>query len=113
MTTNQLLELDCREDENQRIVQKALKLIKPLKNEVGIVPIEKLERAIKVMCEKYDMWVRELCPDVQAGEKHIVWRSSIINVKNLKTIGVVYGCTLYEVVAKTTIFIYSETRKEK
>lgn len=111
MTTRELMELDCREDENRRKIQKALRLIKPLSKEEDDVPLEKMERAIKVMCEKYKLWVRELCPDVEAGEKHIVWRAIIIDVTNLKTIGAVYGCTLYEVIAKTTIFIYSETRR--
>lgn len=110
MTTKELLELDWREEENQRKIQKALKQIKPLSKEVGIVPLEKMERAIKIMCEKYRLWIRELCPDVDAGDKHIIWRAIVIDIDNLKTIGVVYGCTLYEAIAKTTIFLYSETR---
>lgn len=113
MTTKQLLELDCREEENMRIIQKALKIIKPLSKEPGIVPLEKMERAIKVMCEKYHLWVREICLDVDAGDKCIVWRVTAIDIINLKTIGVAYGCTLYEVIAKMTILLYSETRRRQ
>lgn len=115
MKTEQILQLDCRQEENREIVQKVLRKIKPLAKcpEGQDVPFEMLERCLKVICEKYNLFCRELYPDVQAGEKNIVWRSTMIDLKDLKTIGVAYGCTLYEVLAKTVILVYAQTRKRE
>lgn len=107
MTTNQIMELDCREEENCRIIQKVLKQIKPLSKEVGIVPLEKLEKLVTVLSKRYNMRVRDLVPDVWSNSNESIWRATIIDDNNLRTIKLVYGLSVYEVFAKTAICMYS------
>lgn len=115
MTTEQILQLDCREQKNREIIQKVLRKIRPLsKCPVGQdVPFEKLERCMQVLNEKYNLFCRELFPDTHSGDKYVIWRSTIINLSNLDTVGSAYGCTLYEVMAKTVIMLYAYTRKQE
>ena len=113
MTTNQVINLDCREEENQKIIQKVLRQIKPLSrySDECDIPFSAIEKAITVMCKKYCMRVNQLVPDVWANDEHIIWRAWLINDTNLKTIDTVYGISLYEVFAKTAIRLYAEVKK--
>lgn len=113
MTTNQVINLDCRESKNREIIQKVLRQIKPLSrySDEEEIPLSALEKAITVMCKKYCMRIREFSPDVWANESNTIWRAVLINETNLKTIEIVYGITLYEVFAKTAIRLYAEVRK--
>lgn len=110
MTTEDIMQLDCREERNRNIIQKALKKIKPLSRYDGVVPIEKLELCIKKYCDKYKYYYR-LYPDTDAADDCIVWKGVILDSSNLKQIGVAYGRTLYEVISKSVIKLYSITRK--
>lgn len=111
MRVSEVLELDCTVRENREQVQKTLRQIKPLaKAPDGDVPIEMLERCLKVLSNKYDIYCRDIYPDTNVGEKYIVWRSIIIDGKTLDTVKAVYGCTFYEVLAKTVIVVYAKTR---
>lgn len=113
MTTAQILQLDCKKEENQEIIQKVLRQVKPLsKCSENIIPIEKIERTIKVICSKYGFFIRKLYPDCIAGDKCIVWRSEIFLSSNLSNVGNVYGCTVYECLAKTAILLYAKTRNK-
>lgn len=113
MTTNQVINLDCREEENQKIIQKVLRQIKPLSkySDECDIPFSAIEKAITVMCKKYCMRIREFTPDVWANDKHTIWRATLINETNLKTIDMVYGISLYEVFAKSAIRLYAEVKK--
>lgn len=113
MTTNQVINLDCREKENQEIIQKVLRQIKPLSrySDECDIPFSAIEKAITVMCKKYMMRVNQLVPDVWANDEHTIWRAWLINDTNLKTIDTVYGVSLYEVFAKTAIRLYAEVKK--
>lgn len=113
MTTNELLELDCRKDENRKKIQRALKIIKPLSRIEGEVPVEKLERAIKVMCEKYHIYLRELTPDTSSGDQCIVWRATVFEGRTLDTLGIAHGCTVYECLAKVAILVYDIVRRKE
>lgn len=113
MTTNQILNLDFRIDENKKIIQKVLRQIKPLSrcSEDEEIPIEYLEKAITVMSKKYNIRIRSISPDVWTNEKHSIWRATIISDKTLQIIGMVWGITMYEVLAKTCVKMYSEIRR--
>lgn len=113
MTTNQIINLDYREKENQEIIQKVLRQIKPLSrySDECEIPFSALEKAITVMCKKYCMRIREFTPDVWANDEHTIWRATLINETNLKTIDMVYGFSLYEVFAKCAIRLYAEVKK--
>ena len=113
MTTNQVINLDCRIKENREIIQKVLRQIKPLSrySDEEEIPFSALEKAITVMCKKYMMRINQLVPDVWANDSHTIWRVWLINDTNLKTIDTVYGITLYEVFAKTAIRLYAEVKR--
>lgn len=113
MTTKQVMNLDCRERENQEIVQKVLKQIKPLSkySDEEDIPFSAIEKAITVMCKKYCMRIRDFVPDVWSNKSYTIWRATLIDDTNLKTIEVVYGVTLYEVFAKSAIRLYKEVKK--
>ena len=113
MTTKQVINLDYREKENQEIIQKVLRQIKPLSrySDEYDIPFEAIEKAITVMCKKYMMRVNSITPDMWANDKHTIWRAWIINDTNLKTIETVYGITLYELFAKCAIRLYAEVKK--
>lgn len=113
MTTNQVMNLDCREEENKKIIQKVLRQIKPLSrySDECDIPLSAIEKAITIMCKKYVMRIRDFSPDVWSNETHTIWRATLINDTNLKTIDMVYGITLYEVFAKAAIRLYAEVKK--
>lgn len=113
MTTKEILNLDCREKENQEIIQKVLRQIKPLsKYPDGCdIPFDALEKAISVMCKKYKMRVNHLVPDPRSCEGYTIWKAWLLNETNLKTIDMVYGLSLYEAFAKISIRLYAEVRK--
>lgn len=114
MTTDELLQIDCRGSDSKVILQKALNKIKPFKkyNNVKDVPLYKLEKFIKLVCNKYGYWVR-LLPDTNSNDEFIIWRCTIIDLENLKSICDVYGCTIYESIAKTVIKLYAITKNKR
>lgn len=110
MTTNEILELDCRDEENQKVIQKVLKQIGPL-SKFSVeedVPFEYVEKLVTVLCKKYNMRVKDFVPDVWSNKAANVWRATVIDDTNLKTIKLVYGLSVYEVFAKTAILMYSK-----
>ena len=113
MTTKQIINLDYRKEENQETIQKVLRKIKPLSkySDEYEIPFSALEKAITVMCKKYCMQLRDLTPDMWSNHNHTIWRATLINETNLKTIEIVYGISLYEVFAKTAIRLYAEVKK--
>lgn len=113
MTTNQVIQLDCREQENRETIQRVLRQIKPLSkcSEEFDVPFEKVEKAIVVMSKKYNIRVRDFVPDVWSNKDNTIWRATIIDDTTLQTISLVYGLTLYEVFAKVAIVMYAQVRK--
>ena len=113
MTTDQIMLLDCTKEKSQGIIQKVLRQIKPLSkySDECDIPFSAIEKAINVMCKKYCMRISEFVPDVWSNESHTIWRATLINETNLKTIDMIYGVSLYEVFAKSAIRLYSEVRK--
>lgn len=113
MTTKEVMNLDYRKEENQEIIQKVLRQIKPLSrySDEDEIPFEAIEKAIVVMSKKYNMRVREFTPDVWSNDDHTIWRAILINEINYKTIDTVFGITLYEVFAKVAIRLYAEVKK--
>lgn len=113
MTTKQILQLDCRIQSNAEIIEKVLRKIKPLSKvpDGQQVPLEKLERCIKVLCNKYDYFIPAIYPDLESGDKIVIWKCRIVDHQTLNDIGIAYGCTFYECITKAVILLYSMTRK--
>lgn len=114
MNTNQILNLDCRINENKEIIQKVLRQIKPFaKCKEDIVPIEKIEKCIFVLCRNYNILPRGILADEFSSDDGIVWKFEFVNAVNLERIGICYGISFYEVLAKSVIMLFSKTRKMK
>ena len=113
MKTEDIINLDCRKEENKEIIQKVLRKIKPLSRypDGCDIPFEAIEKAITVMCKKYCLRIKEFVPDIWSNKNNTIWRAVIINDTNLETVELIYGITLYEVFAKCAIRLYSEVRK--
>lgn len=106
MKTYDILALDYRENESREIIQKVLKKIKPLSKCISNVPLEKIERCAKVICEKYNYWLR-FYSDTASGDDCIVWRCEVFDSNDLQLIKKIYGCTFYECMSKVVIYLYS------
>lgn len=112
MKTKEILDLDCRLEENKKIIQQVLRQIKPLsKCKDDKVPIEKLEKCIKILCVKNLIFPRQIYPDVFAAHKDIVWKFEAVDLTDFNSSLTCYGNDLYEVLAKATIGLYAMTRK--
>ena len=113
MTTKEIINLDYREKENQEIIQKVLRQIKPLSrySDEYDIPLDAIEKAITVMCKKYSMIVRDFSPDIFGNDEHTIWRATLINDKTFKKIDDVYGISLYEIFAKIAIRLFAEVKK--
>lgn len=113
MTTEELLNLDFREQRNRDKLLKALKIIPPLSK----IPDDELEpchleKALHIMCNKYGIFVR-IQQDPVSGDKCDIWHCIIYNRKDLSTLGSIYGISLFEVFIKTNIAAYSIVKKIK
>lgn len=113
MTTKQVMNLDCRQEENQEIIQRVLKQIKPLSrySDECEIPLSAIEKAITIMCKKYNMRIRDIYPDHSGNDQCIIWRMTLMNDKNFKVIDSVYGISMYELFAKAAIRLYAEVKK--
>lgn len=112
MKTKEILDLDCRLEENEKTIQQVLRQIKPLsKCKDDKVPIEKLEKCIKVLCVRYQIFPRQIFPDVFAAHEDIIWKFEAVDLMDFNNKLVCYGRNLYEVLAKATIGLYAMTRK--
>lgn len=111
MNTNQILNLDCRIEGNKEIIQKALRKIKPLaKCKEDIIPIEKIEKCIFVLCRNYNILPRGILTDEFSSDDGIIWKFEFVNASNLERFGICYGISFYEVLAKSAIMLFSKTR---
>lgn len=105
MKTNEILNLDYRVEENKKIIQNVLRKIKPLsKYSDEKVPLEAIEKVIKIISEKYKIWPKPM--------KLTGVYSVEVEDDNFKSLGKVYGMCVYEVFAKLVIKMYSEIRKK-
>ena len=77
------------------------------------VPIDALEKVIRIMTRKYLIRIRSISPDIWSNKDSDIWRCEVVNDKTLELIKNVYGISLYEVLAKTAILMYSEIKKER
>lgn len=109
MKTNEILDLDYRIDENKQIITKVLKKIPPLAK-YDEIPLEALEKAISSITKKYAIMIQYICPTYEKGNDSI-YCVSLKLICPYEWLGNVYGCCLYEAMAKTAIKMYSEVRK--
>ena len=113
MNTKQVINLDYRDPKNQKVIQKVLKEIKPLSrfSDEEEIPMWAIEKVITVMCKKYNMRISGITSDVYGSDTHIIWRADIVTEHNYKTVGTVFGISMYELFAKAAIVFHEEVKK--
>lgn len=111
MKTEDILSLDCREEENKKIIQKALRRLKPFKNfDIDEdVPLEKIEKFLEILQRKYEVNIQYAMP---ANLKNEVtwWTLSMKRTDNHVWLGSVYGHSIYEVLCKAAIKMVTEIK---
>ena len=114
MKTNEILELDFRKKENKEIIQKVLRKIKPLSKCSGEqIPVEKLEKCLKVLTLKYAIQIQWITITNSKDADEMLFKLSLLDSHNYKWLGNVYGQTFYEVISKTIIKMYSEIKADR
>lgn len=112
MRTSDIMNLDCRKEANRQVIQKVLLKIKPLTNSgEDIVSLPLIEKLVTLMSKKYSMSIKEFYPDVHSNSSGTIWRATIMNDTNFSTLANIHGLSLYEVFAKTAIYMYSVREK--
>lgn len=114
MKTRDIINLDCREYENKRKIQMALRKIKPF-SKIDMekeVSLDKLEKILRLLCNKYkiSIWV---AMDLDSADDSIIWHYEIINEYDHKVLFNVYGLSCYDAISKSVIALYGYTRKVK
>lgn len=115
MKTKDVLQLDCRIEENQKIIQRVLRQIKPLAkfSESVEIPLSAIEKALFVMYHKYGIKIHTMWPSCDGNSKQAIWCSRIMAKDGVHILDSVYGISVYETVAKSAIRIYAEIRQSK
>ena len=107
MNIDYVLNIDCRNEDGRLLLQKELKKIKPFVKCKSDVPIAYIEKAIRILCNKYE-YMLKVYADTVSGEEYIIWKCEITNCKDLSLTSNTYGCSIYECLAKAVIKLYSE-----
>ena len=110
MTTEQLLYLDYRKDENKKMIQKALKKIKPFSEFEKKPTIEDFEKYIGKVSKKYNV-VSQYIMFHMDDDGNILPAISFKSRIEHEWIATISGCCLYEVFAKSIICLYTKIKK--
>ena len=111
MKTDEILNLDYRKEENKETIQKVLRKIKPLSkfSEENDIPLEAIEKAIRVMVNKYE--IRPQWMTISYHDNSLaIYSIGVKTTDTHKWLGDVFGMCLYEVFAKLAIKIYAEVK---
>ena len=97
-----VLNLDCREEANDQALQKALHQVKPLAKFEGRVQQIKIEKLLGKICRRYyvDFKIVPLYMPDNVDMYHSVVTSGTMKLAD------VYGCKVYEVLAKTVVWLF-------
>lgn len=115
MKVREIIELDYRYEENREIIQDKLKLMKPFSkySDEEQVPMDIIEKFIGVAVRKYDLFVRDIKMACIKTNKENLYSMHVYEESSLKPICTVYGCELYELMAKAAIYMYALIKSEK
>lgn len=121
MTTEQILLLDCTKDGNIEKINKFLWKIKPVvkileKNNytrTEKAPIELLEQVLHGICGRYPYRLQQIWTYTEDNAFHFYHMGIMYTIDTYTWIGDVKGKTLWELVAKAIIKIYSHIMEER
>lgn len=128
MKTDELLNIDCRKEENIKVLNKFLWKVKPcaklLEKEQHTkkekAPIEVLEKVLHGICCKYNYGFNGLTGihPYYEDKKFVMYDVTLVRriykdgkLETCDWVRNVYGITLWEVVAKLIIAIYADIKK--
>ena len=115
MTTEQIINLDFRKEENKIIIQKVLRKIKPLSrySDEYDIPLDAIEKAITIMSKKYEMHISHMNSDYCSNKEYIIWRLSIYDDRTLVELNSIHAVSVYELFAKIAICMYAHVKRRK
>lgn len=119
MNAKQILDIDCRIEENKKELNRFLWKIKPTRKlfeknnytKTQLIPLELLEQLIHGICKRYG-YSQQGVKEYWENEEFIYYNCSVLNSKR-EWVGYVYGKTLWELEAKLLVKVYAEIMKEK
>lgn len=111
MKTEDILNLDCRKEESREIIQKALKRIKPLSKYSDEIPLEAIEKLIGVLVKKYAITVQSINLCFIDEKRSLYYSCGIIENDEHQWLGNCYGITMYELLSKVAIKLYSDIKR--
>lgn len=117
MTTFDILNLDCTNQENVIKLNRFLYNIKPITKMSGNdktkqVTIETLEKTMHGLCIKYGYLIQGIAPYYEE-DRFVFFTTCVMTKSDRKWLGNVYGKTMWETLAKICIKIYAEILKER
>lgn len=121
MKTEDIMNLDCRDERNKERLFKFIFQVKPAQKilrerncktakDVMTAPVDMFESVIFELF-KYGYKINHIIPVIE-NNKFAVW-SCTISDNNNSLIGFVYGLTIKEVLIKTVIRIYGDIKKKE
>ena len=113
MSTDEIMDLDFREEKSKKIIQKCLRKIKPFAkySEEENVPQDMLEKFLCKMSIKYNVYPQYITPIFLKNEE-IQYAICIKRTDTEEWMGSIYSCCLYELMAKACIKVYSEIKSK-
>lgn len=118
MNAKEILNLDCREEANRKIIQQYLRKIKPFASysQDVDVPLSKLEKCFKILCNNYEIFPKPDYFDTVSSDDGIIYSVGFYDQRNgYKQIKKCFGISVYELFSKAVILLYdlSKTRDKK
>lgn len=117
MTTQQILNLNTiRNPEANEIIQKVLRKIKPLSKYEDMeedIPLELVERVIHTIVSKYHVGVQWISHESRLSIPEVYWSISIKTTDTHKWLVSIQAATMYELLAKTAIKLYSLAKSDE
>lgn len=104
-----VLNLDCREEANERVLQEALHQVKPLAKFEGRVQQVKVEKLLGKICRRYyvDFKIEPLYVPNNVDMYRSVVTSGTMKLADI------YGCKVYEVLAKTVVWLFDAVESKE
>lgn len=105
-----IINADYRIKENRIMVQNYLKKFKAFKKYEEKIPLEAIEKQLRLICNKYYIMPQWLSISY-TEETNAIYSLGMKTSDTHKWINTVYGITLYEVFAKALILAFFEVKK--
>lgn len=104
-----VLNLDCREEASERVLQEALHQVKPLAKFEGRVQQVKVEKLLGKICRRY--YVGFKIEPLYVPNNVDMYRS-VVTSGTMKLVDI-YGCKVYEVLAKTVVWLFNAVESKE